>query len=166
MRKICEWCQGPVVIPPRSRKDQIYCCNSCRWSANSSKFRARRRLPLECVMCEREFYPPFGVGKQKKYCCQPCRSRAKYLRDTGQPKPTCKICGKYCPIGRSSFCSVECGKEGKRRLASRSRPQRAAANRRWRARLKAQKLERRARLAALFKSAPAPTLNPQPMKGF
>ena len=155
--RLCEWCSLPFHPYVRGPY-QKFCCSCCRSKANESLMRAKKRERKVCPVCECAFWPSLKAGNKQIFCCLEHKNRAGNLRRQGRPIPRCGVCNKPVFGGRRLFCSQGCQDvwRAERQRTPRYRGVRNRAQAALRVRRKAKKLEKRARLAALFRSAPAP----------
>lgn len=103
--KACPTCGETFT---KRRKNQVYCCDSCRKMAERA---ARRQITKPCVICGRPYIP--GNGTQKT-CSPGCSLKLKQQTDaasraTHAPIP-CDECGTvFTPrTKRARFCSDAC----------------------------------------------------------
>ena len=73
VRRSCDHCERPMLLPDWSNHDVIYCSKQCRWSAQNAR-RAVAPYVHTCEWCGEEFT---STRSDARTCSDKCRQRPR-----------------------------------------------------------------------------------------
>jgi len=115
MVKKCEYCENEFNVMYKSSKKR-FCSHVC--ANRSSSLARRRRIKLNCVVCDKEFEITYGayIHRSKtsipRFCSVKCLSAGMKKKELWR-SVSCDNCGNVfekliCRINRKNFCSMKC----------------------------------------------------------